>query len=342
MKTQSVAFVLSHPLPSISGEIRELVIAKALAASGMRVKVLRPARIPKPRQELLDHGLQISYWPVDNVGVLPQDMVSTQLLAALATDEPDLVVVKGIGYEIARSVVHAVSASTKIAVIIGGSTTDPKWDSHRVDAWFFEYDEQSSGLTQHLSPTATVHTLPKYIDWDLVGTRSNEEKQYDIVSVGDLIKRKNHRALFPLFKKHSVAIVGGQGPEKDEVEAEAALHPHVDLVVGDQALVFQILRKSRIMVHPSLWDGFPRAIAEALAVGLPVIACSSTVKGGFENGKEGYLVPADQLVPAAEALLADPAKIREMGDHARTFAARTYSVDNIVRVFKTGIDLIPN
>jgi glycosyltransferase involved in cell wall biosynthesis len=87
----------------------------------------------------------------------------------------------------------------------------------------------------------------------------------------------------------------------------------------------ELLHLFDIFVLPSLWEGQPITIMEAMAAGKPVVATS--VGGNAEilrQGDLGVLVPARDpgaLSDAIERLLKDRAMARQLGERARSHAA---------------------
>ncbi|MEH6764524.1 MAG: glycosyltransferase family 4 protein [Aequorivita antarctica] len=71
-----------------------------------------------------------------------------------------------------------------------------------------------------------------------------------------------------------------------------------------QKEVFSLMQEASLLLMPSLEEGIPNVVVEAMAIGLPVI---STDCGGvselIENGKEGWLVPIRNSGAMAEAVL---------------------------------------
>jgi glycosyltransferase involved in cell wall biosynthesis len=104
---------------------------------------------------------------------------------------------------------------------------------------------------------------------------------------------------------------------------------------GDRTDVMEFIRASDLFVHPSREEGFSNAILEAMAGGLPVVACDvggnpEAVKGGVT----GLLVPPrnpERLSAAILDLLADGEKRRRMGDSGRKRAAEEFSFDRMVK-----------
>jgi glycosyltransferase involved in cell wall biosynthesis len=86
-----------------------------------------------------------------------------------------------------------------------------------------------------------------------------------------------------------------------------------------------------LFVFPSTTDTFGNVVLEAQASGIPVIVSDSG--GPHENvvpGKTGFVVPgndADSLRVAIEALLAEPALLKRMGQAARQYVQER-SFDN--------------
>ena len=96
-----------------------------------------------------------------------------------------------------------------------------------------------------------------------------------------------------------------------------------------------LLRAADLFVHPSHQEGFSNAILEAMAAGLPVVACD--VGGNPEavvDGVTGRLVPPRDPTALANAMaeiLADPGKGRSMGEAGRQRATEQFSLDRMVR-----------
>jgi glycosyltransferase involved in cell wall biosynthesis len=83
-----------------------------------------------------------------------------------------------------------------------------------------------------------------------------------------------------------------------------------------------------MLVLPSSFEGMPRAVMEAAAMGVPAVA--SNVKGNreaVEPGQTGLLVPYGDVAALADAVAAlvdDPARARAMGEAARQRAREDF------------------
>jgi len=85
--------------------------------------------------------------------------------------------------------------------------------------------------------------------------------------------------------------------------------------------VRRLLRGAAALVVPSIYEGMPLVVLEAMAASLPVVA--SRVAGipeVVEDGKTGWLVPPEDpasLAASLAAALADPAEARRRGEAGR-------------------------
>src|SRR5439155_6738364 len=112
--------------------------------------------------------------------------------------------------------------------------------------------------------------------------------------------------------------------------AELGLEDAVELL-GTRYDVPAILARADAACLPSLAEGLPNAVMEAMAAGLPVVA---TAVGGTPElvipGETGLLAPPGAAAELAEALLevlADPVHASWMGARGRRLIARDYSLD---------------
>lgn len=105
--------------------------------------------------------------------------------------------------------------------------------------------------------------------------------------------------------------------------------------LGERSDVPALLASHHALVLPSLFEGLPNAICEALAAGLPVLAsdvCDHPLL--VADGERGFLFHPERpesMAGAMERLVAlDPAEWRRVSDAARAFAAESLTVDRMV------------
>lgn len=86
-----------------------------------------------------------------------------------------------------------------------------------------------------------------------------------------------------------------------------------------QPELYRRLAEASVFVLPSLWEGLPLVVLEAMSVGLPVVARPIPgVSDVVRDGVNGYLRETpDQLAAAVQRLLNDPQLARRMGEVGR-------------------------
>lgn len=134
-----------------------------------------------------------------------------------------------------------------------------------------------------------------------------------VVSVGSLTERKDMGTLIKAFyivKGHrqvSLVIIG-KGPERQKIEdliSHLGLSENVHLV-GFDTNPYKWMAAAAVFVSSSTAEGFPNVIAEALALGRPIVAtdCPGDTAELLGHGKWGRLVPVGDPGAMADAILA--------------------------------------
>ena len=176
------------------------------------------------------------------------------------------------------------------------------------------------------------------VDIELVRSQLGLDlEKYLIVVVATLKEQKGHRYLVEALASvvpqnpqvHAIFI--GNGPLRTELESQAKereLDKHIHFL-GNRQDVPELLAASDLFVLPSLWEGLPMALLEAMATGLPVIATkvSGTVQVVIPD-ESGILVPpgdVEELAQSIGFLLHDPKRARSMGQAARQRVVKNFS-----------------
>lgn len=140
-----------------------------------------------------------------------------------------------------------------------------------------------------------------------------------------------------LLRAWAAAEVGGRLTLVGDLDAEVASHcaellgrPDV-LRMPFQDDVGPVYRSADVFVFPSLEEGSPLVLYEAMASGLPVLASPMAAGEVLRDGEEGLVMdPMDRGAWAAalRRLAADPILRRRMGGRARE-RARHYTWDKV-------------
>lgn len=143
--------------------------------------------------------------------------------------------------------------------------------------------------------------------------------------------------LAPAYPAVHLLIVG-DGPERTALEAQAhrlGLGERV-IFAGHRTDVPLLMGGMDLFVLPSIWEGMPNVVLEAMAAGLPVVA---TAVGGTPEivveGETGLLVPPRDpaaLAEAMERLLADPALRLQMGRAGRDRVQQYFDIERTIRL----------
>ncbi|MGH7380645.1 MAG: glycosyltransferase [Candidatus Methylomirabilales bacterium] len=165
-------------------------------------------------------------------------------------------------------------------------------------------------------------------------------------TVGSLYPVKGHRYLIDAAASvidrfpHVVFLIVGRGNLREELEAQAqrqGVAAHFRFL-GHRDDVRDILALCEVFVLPSLSEGMPLALLEAMAAGVPAVA---TQVGGInevlEDGKTGLLVPAadsQQLAESIITLLNDRVLRVRMGAVARESVASCFSLNRMVEAYE--------
>ena len=164
----------------------------------------------------------------------------------------------------------------------------------------------------------------------------NSQGKYRIIAMGRLEHQKGFDLLLDAFAQLAPSfpqwelVIFGEGSAREALEAQIAHHnmtKHVRLP-GITANPTAELAASHIMAFPSRYEGFPNALAEGLAAGLPAIGYAgvSGVEELIVNEETGLLIhlpgAAPALAHAMRRLIEDQAFRRKLGLQAKRHMER--------------------
>jgi len=192
-------------------------------------------------------------------------------------------------------------------------------------------------------PSRLVHVPNAARPWVFPGGHGalGHSSGAQVVAVGQLETVKGHRFLvdaWPTVRRaHPAAclVLVGEGSARGALGEQARCLGVADSVVfvGFRSPADAFIAACDVLVQPSLTEGLPNAVLEAMAAGRPVIA--SRVGGVPElvvDGETGLLVPPadpDALARAIVALLDDPDLGARLGAAGARRARTMFSLDAV-------------
>ncbi len=170
-----------------------------------------------------------------------------------------------------------------------------------------------------------------------------KEGELLLFAAGTLVPRKGHMTLLQALQRLTksgcavpwrLAIAGwrtGDEPARlDAFIAEHALGDRVHLL-GQRGDVPDWLAAADVFVMPSLWEGLPLAILEAMLAGKVIVAsATSGIPEAIVSEEHGLLVPpgdADTLATALRRVLEEPALRARLASAARAHAEREFTIE---------------
>lgn len=281
----------------------------------------------------------------------------TRLRREIRASEPEVIV----------SFIHEMNVLTLLASsglnvpVIVSERTDPR--QHRIgrvwavlrrllypraDAVVVQTNEVGYWM-QRFVRKEVVHTIPNAValpvhEADHTACYLGSDRT--VIAMGRLGPEKGFDLLLRAFAqcaaKHpdwSLMILG-EGSERERLEALAG-----ELGVANRVSMaglirepVKLLRHADLFVMSSRFEGFPNALLEAMACGLPVIStdCPSGPREIVRDGVDGVLVPPediDALAAAMERLMSDEAERERLAARAPD-VVRRFGVSEMMKLWE--------
>lgn len=198
--------------------------------------------------------------------------------------------------------------------------------------------EKTQTVYNGIDPSA----FPSQPDRQIVRREFGMIQRPVLVTIARLTEEKGHRyllqalpCLLETWPRLCCVFVGDGGLHDalHRLAVELAVERSCRFV-GVREDIAEILAAADVVVLPSLSEGFPFVLLEALAMGCPVVA--SRVNGIpelIEHHKTGLLVPPRDppaLAAAILEMLSDPTAASKMGAEGRAVVQQRFTVDHMV------------
>jgi glycosyltransferase involved in cell wall biosynthesis len=276
------------------------------------------------------------------------------LRSAIKKDRPDVVL----------SFVDIMNVTTLLACIglpapvIVSERTDPAfheipWLYKRLRTGLYRRAKavvmQTKSAAAYFEKLSNVTIIPNVVrKMERAGREFSADKKH-IISVGRLEAQKDFHTLIKAFAQTLPAMTnatltiygeGSQRPQLNDLIAALNLQNCVRLP-GVCTDVNAILKTADLFVFPSLYEGFPNALCEAMAAGLPVIASNCAGSADVVQDKiNGRLFPVgdvDALAALIIELFGDAEQCKKLASEA-TELSNQYSEHEVYKCWDLLID----
>jgi GalNAc-alpha-(1->4)-GalNAc-alpha-(1->3)-diNAcBac-PP-undecaprenol alpha-1,4-N-acetyl-D-galactosaminyltransferase len=190
-----------------------------------------------------------------------------------------------------------------------------RWGYPRARALVVQTEAVRSQLTPMMRGRP-IYVIPNYIDAPAPELsqppRSHANTKRQLAAMGRLDYQKGFDLLIDAFARAAEGqpdwslVILGEGPERRRLEEQIhtrGLEPRVQLLgwVSDPS---RVLRDCDAFVLSSRYEGFPNALLEAMALGLPAVAidCPSGPADIIRHEVDGLLVPLGDVPTLTTAL----------------------------------------
>jgi glycosyltransferase involved in cell wall biosynthesis len=190
-------------------------------------------------------------------------------------------------------------------------------------------------IMERLSPTAEIHVIPNYVDTNLFQPATSTTRDLDLLFIGRYDFLKNIDSLLEAVSltNFRITMIGpGQLPPpwRDHPCVHSGQIRKVGIKRHDELPGW--MNRAQALILPSLYEGHPKVLIEAMACGLPVIG--SDVPGIRElirHGENGYLceTTSHSIRNAVQEVLTNAELRATLGAGARQFAKEHFSLEQI-------------
>jgi len=224
---------------------------------------------------------------------------------------------------------------------------------HTIGRWILEnstlirclHKHDAVELTKFGAPPDKIRIIPNAVDTDLFKP-SREREENSLIWVGRMVPEKGLtyliKALTVIVKEYSLKDISlkliGDGPQLSfllKMVRKFNLNKHVRFLGSrSRKEVANMLARSSLFVFPSLREGMPLSVLEAMSCGLPVIGSRVIgLENLVVNNYNGLLVPPKDprsLADAIVLLIVDGNLRRKMAKNARDYIMKEHSYDKIL------------
>ena len=193
------------------------------------------------------------------------------------------------------------------------------------------------------------HVITNFVDTGAFSpvTKETDSDELRIIGVGRILKQKNIPMLIEAVKN---VRESGNNLRVDWYGEKFDTYNECMQLISQYGLegvfefhepcnnIIEKYRESDLFVLPSIYEGFPNVLCEAMSCGLPVVATDVCDNGRIVQHEEnGYLIPSGDTKELAARLLQfiglPPIQRKAMGDKSRSIAVDMFSKESFVKEY---------
>jgi glycosyltransferase involved in cell wall biosynthesis len=219
--------------------------------------------------------------------------------------------------------------------------------SEEVKMDILKYDRISEDKVQVIYNGVDLNAFNESFDKEQIKSKLGINPNVPVIgTVGRLTEQKGHIYLLQaiLKLKHKFpdikVLIVGDGPLMDELKSytsSSGLSNNV-IFTGFRRDIPALLSIMDIFVFPSLWEGLPNALIEAMASGKAIIASNlPQIKEVLDSDGLGILVPpkdSDSISQSINFLLKNEKIVKKMGNSAKNMACTRFNIENTVKIYE--------
>ena len=190
--------------------------------------------------------------------------------------------------------------------------------------------------------------IPVGVDTSLFTPDFNKNnKRLKILSVGTFQKRKQPELFANIARKFSNCDFYwvGEGELKDKIlrkKEEEGINNLFLLNNMPHKVLSKFMSKCDIFLFPSIHEGFPKVLIEAMASGLPVIAFNKYGPEAIVNNKNGFIVSSEKEMIEKLKILIEDKELRDKFSRESVKRAKKYDWKIIVSKWEEVLKNIVN
>jgi glycosyltransferase involved in cell wall biosynthesis len=197
-------------------------------------------------------------------------------------------------------------------------------------------------VNTHNIPEEKMRVIPNYVDTEIFKPANRSvEIGYDLIYIGRSGYQKNLMSLLEslaLLKSRGLQVrlilIGGCADDKSlkVFSDREGLSVTFRSSIPNQELP-TYLHMSSVFILPSIYEGHPKVLLEAMSCGLPCIGTEvEGIREILKHRETGYLCGTDpeSIADAIKAILSDEVMRRRIGEKARSYIMENFTLERVL------------